>query len=156
MVDQSIQLSEVDLRVEKALRLRAGGKSWSAIGDELNTDSGNLYRACVARGYKSEQKSRRAYFAALHAEIADEAGRQLLERLQNGEVLTSKELAVVGGISTDKVRDAEGWSRQEADDGASWLAALAKRLPEGQSVKLEVSKPRTVDVTPGRPPESAD
>jgi hypothetical protein len=43
-------LTEVDHRVEKALRLRAEGRSWREIGKELDCDSGNLYRACVARG----------------------------------------------------------------------------------------------------------
>jgi hypothetical protein len=154
--NQTPALTEVDHRVEKALRLRAEGRSWREIGKELGCDSGNLYRACVARGYNGVQKERRAHFAKLHSEIADEAGRQLLERLQAGEKMTSKELAVIGGISTDKVRDAENWKGQGGGDEGNWLATIASRLKPDQTLELKVSAPpKAIDVTPRQAPDSA-
>ena len=47
-------LIKVDQRVEKALKLQAEGRSWRETGKELDCDSGNLYRACVVRGYNGD------------------------------------------------------------------------------------------------------
>ena len=152
--NKTTALTEVDRRVEKALRLQAEGRSWREIGKELDCDSGNLYRACVARGYNGTQKERRAYFEGLHAEIADESGRQLLERLHSGEPMPPKELAVLCGISSDKLEKIAGWSRNNAGDGGEWLATIAARLKPDETLELKVSKlPEPINVTPA--PESA-
>jgi hypothetical protein len=65
-----------------------------------------------------------------------------------------KELAVLCGISSDKVEKIAGWSRNNAGDGGEWLATIAARLKPDETLELKVSKlPEPINVTPA--PESA-
>jgi hypothetical protein len=115
-------------------------------------DPSNLRKAAITRGYQELPEQRRDYFAQLFAKVADEAARQLLERLEAGADLSPKELGVVAGIAADKVAAAEGWTRQQGGDAGDWLAAITERLKGSETVRLEVSKlPDPIDVTPSMP-----
>ncbi len=63
-----------------------------------------------------------------HREIALKATHMQLEKLDNGEV--DKELAVVGGISTDKIRDYEGWKNRRGGEEnlGDCLIEIAERV----------------------------
>ncbi len=144
-------LAAVDRKVVEALKLREQGQSWRAAAKAVRMDASNLWKAAKARGYHEHHESNRQRFAELWSEIAEEAGRQLLERLHQGEKLSAKELAVVGGIGTDKVAAAEGWNRP-APSTSNWLETFAERLSTLTSVRLTLETapppPKAVDVTP--------
>ena len=82
-------------------------------------------------------------------EIAHEADQEILRRFREDAIRDDslRDVAVVSGIATDKVRDREGWNRQQEARGAfssvfsDALAALTEQ--GGGSVSF------TVEVQPG-------
>ncbi len=84
-------LTVVDKRVEKALELRAQGKSWAGIGRELGCDPRNLRKAVKSRYADAPDpihtpETRRIYLAEQNANLLDETGRQLAEALADGKI----------------------------------------------------------------------
>ena len=72
-----------------------------------------------------------------HREIALEATALQLEKLAQGEADTK--LAVVGGISTDKVRDREGWKNRNGPE-----EKLGDRLAE--IAQMIIQRPSKLDL----------
>ncbi len=147
-----LALSDVDRNVLEAVRLREQGHSWRAIAARLGVDPSNLRKQALARGHSDTvAENRRAYFAAQFTAIADEANRQLLARLENGEPLGPRDLAIVGGIATDKLAAAEAWNRPASEPG-NWIEGLAAALQKLGPVRLELAPalPPPIDVTPRR------
>ena len=146
------RIAVVDEKVLQAVRLRQEGRSWRECGEVVGMDASNLRKAAVARGYKdSPPENRRAYFAEQFGRIADEANRQLLERLARGEPLKPKELAVVSGIAADKISMADGWGRAGSGGSEGWLQALSRAM-EGMQLDMKITPvsapPKTIDITP--------
>ena len=84
-------LTVVDMRVEKALELRALGKSWAGIGRELGCDPRNLRKAVKSRYPDAPDpihtpESRQIYLAEQNANLLDETGRQIGEALADGKI----------------------------------------------------------------------
>ena len=79
-------------------------------------------------------------------EIAHEADQEILRRFRENEIRDDslRDVAVVSGIATDKIRDREGWSRQQEAKGAfssvfgDALTSLAQSGGGSLSVTLEV------------------
>jgi hypothetical protein len=146
-------IESVDARVERAVKLRAEGRSWRSIGRELKCDAPTLRRQCFARGYRdlpAQPRATRQELARRWTEIAVEATDQLRERLlESGDPPTRKELAILGGIATDKVAAAEGWNRPDPGGAGDWIKALTEKLSGLDSIELKVStRPSAIDVTP--------
>ena len=151
-------LSEVDHRCLKAAELMEAGKSLRGAAKAVGMDPSNLQKAMRVRetyapALQAPQKeARRKQLGEMWGKIAEKAGGHLNDKLDDPESLTAKELAVIGGIATDKVSVAEGWQRQE-QGGSSFLAALTANLAQSGMLKLEVIEPDPVEfavnVTPG-------
>ena len=85
-----------------------------------------------------------------HREIALECGEKQLENLANGSV--DKDLAVVGGISTDKIRDYEGWKNRRGGEenlGDCLIEVAERIIRRGGKFGLQIEGPG------GDPVESA-
>ncbi len=85
-----------------------------------------------------------------HREIALKATHMQLENLDSGSV--DKDLAVVGGISTDKIRDYEGWRNRRGGEEnlGDCLIEIAERIVKGGG-KLDL----TIEGPASDPVESA-
>ena len=158
-------LTPVDERVEKALQLRAQGKSWRACARALGCDHRGLMRAVEVRCPEAlnpqlTPETRRVYFTERNAELLDEAGRQLEEALAKGEI-SGKALPTTYGILADKQQRFEGWGR-EAGDRASFADTMAAAMMKAGGGKVMVSVEvetvnedgEVIDVTPVTPDES--
>ena len=145
-------LIPVDKRVEKALELRAIGKSWAGIGRELGCDPRNLRKAVKAR-YPDvpdpihTPESRRIYLAEKNAEYLDETGRQIGEALVDGKIPlkalpgTYKALADANHKFESRGVEKETFGNQ--------LARTLFSSPNPPKVTLVVErKPEAIDVVP--------
>ena len=150
-------LTPVDKRVEKALALRAEGKSWRACARELKTDPGNLIRAVKRRcpealDISATTETRRVYFTEKNAELLDEAGRQLHDELAKGEI-SGKALATTYGILADKQQRLEGWGSGSAEGGSFGDRLAAAMMASGRMPRVTITvepDDEAIDVTPGR------
>jgi hypothetical protein len=66
------------------------------------------------------------------------------------ESIATKDLAVVGGIASDKVAKYEGWGNSTRDPGTA-VAAVVDRLAALEG-RLTITVERTSDTEPRRPP----
>ena len=152
-----VALTAVDQRVEKALALRAEGKSWRACARELKTDPGNLIRAVKRRcpealDISATTETRRVYFTEKNAELLDEAGRQLHDELAQGEI-SGKALATTYGILADKQQRLEGWGSSSAEGGSFGDRLAAAMMASGRMPKVTITvepDDEAIDVTPVR------
>ena len=157
LVSDKPPLTPVDERVEKALALRAEGKSWRACALELKCDHRGLMRAVGRRcpdalTPQQTPESRRAYFTERNAELLDESGRQLGEALSKGE-LTGKVLSTTYGILADKQQRLEGWGSGSAEGGSFGDRLAAAMMASGRMPKVTITvepDDEAIDVTPVR------
>ncbi len=86
-----------------------------------------------------------------HREIALKATHMQLENLDSGSV--DKDLAVVGGISTDKIRDYEGWKNRRGGEEnlGDCLIEIAERIvTSGGKLDLTIEGPSSDPVESAR------
>ena len=151
---KKIEQSNLGDRMKRALRRIACGEgiqdSAEAEGYSSHSD---VYRYAKRFGIVDVRTSR---LIDKHRHVARLSGEVLERRLtKEPEKISAAQLAVIQGISTDKVLAHE---KNQTDDGASYLSALekmAERFAEGgKTLELRVSLgptapgAETIDVTP--------
>jgi hypothetical protein len=155
-----IEQSNLGDRMKRALRRVAGGlairESAEAEGYSGHAD---LYRYAKRFGLVDV---RTKAIINTHRNVAKLAGEEMERRLsEDPDAIKTSALAIIGGISTDKVLVHE---KTETDDGASYISALEKVAAEivasGQALKIQVEigptlpgadatgSHETIDVTP--------
>ena len=143
-----------------ALQWWLAGDSWRRAAERVGITHQTLRDAArrhglIANVYRGEA------VASLQRQLAMDSGRQLLERLHGDDpdAISTKDMAVVMGISTDKVFKYEqlAGERPEGCTPAELLDRLAAQIDAGQELTLTLSKtqrdpvdplPDAVDVTP--------
>jgi hypothetical protein len=158
-----IEQSNLGDRMKRALRRIAGGGSIRGAAEaEGYTSHSDVYRYAKRFGIADERT--RAIINA-HRSVAKLAGEEMVKRLtENPDEIKTPALAIIGGISTDKVLAHE---KSQTDDGSSYISALekvaAEILASGKSLELKVSVGPTlptvnasgshevIDVTPESP-----
>jgi len=155
---KAVERSNLGDRMKRALQRVAGGQG--------------IRESAEAEGYNSHQDLHRyakrfglidvrtAAIIGTHRNVAKLSGEELERRLiEDPDKIPTPALAVIGGISTDKVIASE---KVEAYDGSSYLSALEKmaaRVAEsGVSLELTVTvgpatpaatgPHQTIDITP--------
>ncbi len=147
------QLTTVDHRVERALEMRANGKSWRAIAKALDCDHRGIMRAVKSRCPEAvdpqlSPKERREFFTHMNTRLLQKAGQQLDKALDNGEI-EPRDLPKTYGILTDKQVKLEGWDGRKIEGEGSFIENLAKTLfTGGRKVTLELEPTEVIDVTP--------
>src|SRR5262245_50692578 len=134
-------------RMRAALRLVAEGTPYREAAEQAGyRDHREVYRWAKKAGLvevhtKQLVASCKRIVALSNAELE----RRLIEA---PEEISSKDLAVISGISADKAARYEGWGKQgdrdEAGITSPFLDRLEAAVRAGKTVKLEVS-PRPVD-----------
>jgi len=155
---KAIERSNLGDRMKRALRRVAGGQAVrESAKAEGYSDSRDLYRYC--KRFDLIDVRTKAIIDT-HRHIAKLAGSELEERLlRDSSKISASQLAVMAGISTDKVLASE---KTNVDDGAGYLSALEKMAEgfaaSGKTLELRVSVGATrpaatgphevIDVTP--------
>jgi len=151
---KEVEQSNLGDRMKRALRHVVGGVAVREAAElEGYNDSRDLYRYCKRFGLID---TRTAAIVNTHRNIAKLAGTEMERRLiEEPDQIKTPALAVIGGISTDKVL---AFEKVETDDGTAYLSALermAERVAEsGTTIELKVSigpttpGAETIDVTP--------
>ena len=140
-----IEASGLGDRMKSALRRIACSESIRGAAEaEGYSSHGDVYR--YARRFGIVDVRTRSLIET-HRRVAKLSGEELEGRLvDDPEAVTSPQLAVIAGISTDKVLAHEKTAK---DDGGSYISALEKVAAQiaesGQTLELRVS------VSPNRP-----
>ena len=155
LVEQKVQSD----RLKRALRRVVAGESYrEAAFAEGYADHKPVFRAARAFGL-AEWASKTDRLIRDFRQISHEANSELLRRLhEDPEKIPTRELTVMSGVSADKIRDYERWSKAGDRDGgglASALARIAKQVADGEiDLKLELAPGcparNAIDVTPGK------
>ena len=153
-----IEKSNLGDRMKSALRRIACGESIRGAAEaEGYRSHSDVYKYATQYGIVDVRTKR---LIDGHRRVARLSGEELEQRLTTKpEKISAAQLAVIAGISTDKVLKSE---EKAKDDGASYLSALekmAERFAEGgKTLELRVSlgptapgateSHETIDVTP--------
>ena len=144
-------------RLKQALRRIIAGESYREAAAAVGySDHRVVFRSAKAFGLV-EWASQTDRLIMDYRQVAHEANSELLKRLDEApEKIPTRELTVMSGVSADKIRDYERWSKRGDQDGggfASALAELAQKVAAGEiDLKLEVVQGspdrKAIDVTP--------
>ena len=153
-----IEKSNLGDRMKSALRRIACGESIRGAAEaEGYSSHSDVYRYAKQFGIVDVRTNR---LIDGHRRVARLSGEELERRLTTEpEKISASQMAVIAGISTDKVLAHE---KNQTDDGASYLSALEKVAAQfaerGKTVELRVSlgptapgatgSHETIDVTP--------
>jgi hypothetical protein len=145
-------------RMMRALQRVAAGstakEAAKAEGFKMPTD---VYRRCKEVGLVNTKTQ---FIINRHAAIASLSGAELERRLlEEPEAVTAPQLAVINGISTDKLLVYEKNAKSDGADYMSALEVAAKIAADGGSMELKVtvrpavaepviSESDIIDVTP--------
>ena len=146
------QLDELPFgpKMREALKLVLDGDSFREAAEAVGLQSHqDLWRAARRLGIGTS--SSRVLDG--HRRIARLANDELERRLlDDAEGISTKDLAVIGGIASDKLAKAEGWGPEGATEPGSGLDAILNKLAAtGGTVTLAVSPgEQAIDVTPDR------
>jgi len=136
---REIEASALGDRMKRALRRVAGGQGVRESAElEGYSDSRDLYRYC--KRFKLIDARTKA-IVDTHRHVAKLAGLELEDRLlRDSKKISASQLAMIGGVSTDKVFASE---KANIDDGSSYISALekmAERFGEGgATLELKVT-----------------
>ena len=147
------RLSERQNAIAEGIAMIASGHSRSAAARETGIARSTL-NAAYARILAASSDSQREQLdqeIISHAVIAANlAGLEINRRLADPAMIaaiTTKELAVIGGISTDKVALKRRWARPEDAGSEDFLQAFAATASRVRKVTVELDDP-AIDVTP--------
>ena len=128
-------------RMFKALGWRAAGYTWAecaAICDYKDTSmrKARIYAKEYGIGHILAKSDR---IIGLHRQVAMEATQATLDKVLDGkENISARDMAVIAGISLDKVAAFEGWKNGKGGEDSSFVAELRKIAENGSSVKLSL------------------
>jgi hypothetical protein len=150
--------SEVDEQDKlAALRLWCSGEGLQDAADAHRVHRKALWKLIQQYGLAKLRYTTESLMG-LHKITAHLALETIVTRmLENPEEFKTKDLAVLAGISSDKLGSYEGWARSGARGGedyasdlSKWGADLMKKVEPGGKVKLELTverEPDAIDVT---------
>jgi hypothetical protein len=141
-----MNLEKAPAHIRDALALRWGGRTWREVARLMGKkDHSTLYHECRTWDAAARGDERFKALTAQAIEIAMEAGAQVMEALQNGEV-SPKMLPILYGISVDKFdRLTRAERAPEVHPVAHLLAAF--HGAGGAGAKLTA----TIELTPPTP-----
>jgi len=143
-------LPERDQALAQAVALWLAGYSKRAAAREAGVARTTLGRHLEKGSWAEADRVKYAgHVEAIAFEVAQEAGRQLAEQLEEAKQLTPNQLAVVWGIAVDKIAVMRRIATPESQEKR--FQSIVKALQEsgGGKMTLEVTPHPVVDVTPG-------
>jgi hypothetical protein len=143
--------SGLDPKLTHGLALWFEGHSIHSAASLSGAAKSTLHRRIQALGDRDKEGRVKLVEEAmkLHAAIAQEAGRQLLERLvEQGDTMKTAELNFAYGTASDKTINGHRALQGDAGGAQAGLAALLEPIALGGSVTVSFDPNRTLDVTP--------
>lgn len=142
-----LRKSSVDLAVQRAVyRALIFRESWKRAGQIEGVSHQTAWHAARRFGLERSKEDVTSGYRRIVTLVQDEIEHRLTE---NPEEIHTRDLALVSKSAGEQLQKAE-----EAETPGSYMSvldALAKRLREGGTLKLEITgAPQTIDVTPAR------
>lgn len=159
---------------QAGMRWWLAGYSWRESCSLAGYNNHNRLRIAVYKYGLQKYALRSDRIVRAHREIAAKTSEVLLDRLETEpEKIQSRDLGLILGMSTDKIRDYESWTKMPSAGGnvLNAFEQLARALADGHlSLKLEVTPaghagdgrptltdhagPETIEINPVQPDQT--